>query len=52
MQVIVAGAVSPVLYGLFSDAAGVAPMMAIIAAVVLTTLLHARALKSALDRAA
>jgi MFS family permease len=50
--VIGAGAGAPILYGLVSDAAGVPVMMAIIAAVVLATLPLARALKSALDRAA
>jgi MFS family permease len=50
--VIGAGAVSPILYGLFSDAAGVPLMMVLIAAVVLATLPLAWRLKSALDRAA
>jgi MFS family permease len=46
-----AGAVSPALYGLVSDAVGVPAMMVLIAAVVLTTLPLAWALRPALQRA-
>jgi MFS family permease len=46
-----AGAVSPALYGLASDAFGVPSMMVLIAAVVLTTLPLAWALRPALQRA-
>jgi FSR family fosmidomycin resistance protein-like MFS transporter len=46
------GAVSPVLYGLFSDALGVADMMMVIAAVVLLTLPLAWKLRSAWPREA
>ncbi|MBV8738670.1 MAG: MFS transporter, partial [Alphaproteobacteria bacterium] len=42
------GALSPALYGLASDAAGVPVMMVLIAAVVLTTLPLAWALRPAL----
>ena len=45
-----AGALSPALYGLFSDAAGVPRMMVLIAAVVLLTLPLSWALRSALPR--
>jgi MFS transporter, FSR family, fosmidomycin resistance protein len=45
-----AGALSPVLYGLFSDAVGVAVMMQLIAAVVLTTLPLAYLLRSAVKQ--
>jgi MFS family permease len=46
------GAVSPVLYGVFSDALGVADMMMVIAAVVLLTLPLAWKLRSAWPREA
>jgi MFS family permease len=46
------GAVSPVLYGLFSDAIGVAHMMIVIAGVVLLTLPLAWKLRAAWPRAA
>jgi len=46
-----AGALSPALYGLVSDAVGVPAMMVLIAAVVLTTLPLAWALRPALQRA-
>jgi MFS family permease len=50
--VIGAGAVSPILYGLVSDAGGVPLMMGLVAAVVLTTLPLAWRLKAAIERAA
>jgi FSR family fosmidomycin resistance protein-like MFS transporter len=46
------GAVSPVLYGLFSDALGIPTMMAVIAGIVLLTLPLAWKLRSAWPRAA
>jgi FSR family fosmidomycin resistance protein-like MFS transporter len=46
-----AGALSPMLYGLFSDAAGVPRMMGLIAGIVLLTLPFAWALRPALGRA-
>jgi MFS family permease len=46
------GAVSPVIYGLFSDAIGVGAMMGIIAGVVLLTLPLAWKLRGAWPRAA
>jgi MFS family permease len=46
------GAVSPVIYGLFSDAIGVASMMGVVAGVVLLTLPLAWKLRSAWPRAA
>ena len=45
-----AGAVSPMLYGLMSDAAGVPRMMSLIAGIVLLTLPLAWSLRPALDR--
>ena len=47
-----AGAVSPVFYGLFSDAVGISLMMVLIAAVVLATLPLAWLLRPALRRVA